>query len=244
MEVEVATIAMDIHTGATLALLHADWQEVLPILIGEVEATAIAAALQGQVPPRPMTHDLLASVVAALGGTLEEVLVHDLRQNIYHGTLFIRTRDGVREVDSRPSDALALAVRTGAKLRVARSLIDGAPDAEFVSVQGERSIVRIRGMTVSSVTDEDRERFSLPPRVQGVVVLHADETAGGVGGRGVARGDLIVEVGSRPTQQASEFLQVVGSLPRSSPVNLQVMRAGEERTVQLRATRAPGRIGD
>jgi uncharacterized protein len=240
MDVEVATVGVDLHTGATLALLHADWREVLPIWIGEVEAGAIADALRGQRPPRPMTHDLLASVLEELGGTLEEVIVHDLQENIYFGTLRIRTSDGLKEVDSRPSDALALAVRTGARVRAARSLVDGAPDAEFLSVHGERSIVRIRGMTVSSVMEEDRERFELPSNPDGLIVLHADEATAS---RGVRRGDLIVEVEGEPMDRPSRFLEVVAGVSRTSRLEVKVIRDGEEREVEVPPRRAPGRIG-
>jgi uncharacterized protein len=240
MEVEVATVGVDLNTGATLALLHSDWEAVLPIWIGEVEAGAIADALRGQRPPRPMTHDLLTSVLGELGGTLEEIVVHDLRENIYYGTLRIRTSAGLLEVDSRPSDALALAVRTGARVLAERSLIEGAPDAEFLSVQGERSIVRLRGMTVSTILSRDRERFSLPSDVQGLVVLHADQA---VGPRGVRRGDVVLEVQGQEIGAPSAFLDAVVGTSPSSSLEIRVLREGEERRVEVPPRRAPGRVG-
>jgi len=240
VEVEVATVGVDLNTGASLALLHADWQEVLPIWIGEVEAGAIADALRGQTPARPMTHDLLSSVLTELGGTLEEIVVHDLRENIYFGTLRIRTPNGMREVDSRPSDALALAVRTGARILAERSLVEGAPDAEFLSVHGERSIVRLRGITVSNIQEEDVERFSLSDEARGIVVLHADDA---VGPRGVRRGDLILEVQGEQTTGPSHFLEVVAGVSASSSLEIRVLRDGRERRVEVPARRGQGRIG-
>lgn len=240
LEVEVATVGVDLNTGAALALLHADWQEVLPIWIGQVEAGAIADALEGRAAVRPMTHDLLASVLEELGGTLEEVIVHDLRENIYIGTLRIRTANGMRDVDSRPSDALALAVRTGARVMAERSLVEGAPDAEFLSVQGERSIVRLRGMTVSTILEQDRERFSLSDDARGLVVLHADRA---VGPRGVRRGDVILAVQGEETRAPSQFLDVVAGTSASSTLEVRVLREGQERRVEVAPRRAPGRVG-
>jgi uncharacterized protein len=234
--VEVATVGVDLHTGANLALLHADWQQVLPIWIGEVEAGAIADALQDRHFARPLTHDLLASVLGELGAALEEVIVHDLRENTYYGTLRIRMADGnLKEVDTRPSDGLALAVRTGARIRAERSLVDGAPDADFLSVQGERSIVRLRGMTVSSLLDEDRMRFSIPPEAQGMVVLHA---ADALGARGVRRGDLILEVQGQEIPGPSRFLDVVSAVSPSNSMEVRVLRDGEELRVEVAPRRA------
>jgi uncharacterized protein len=241
LDVEVATVGVDLNTGASLALLHADWQQVLPIWIGENEAAAIANALENRQFPRPLTHDLLATLLGELGAALEEVIVHDLRENTYFGTLRIRLADGSRkEVDTRPSDGLALAVRTGARIRAERSLVENAPDADFLSVQGERSIVRLRGMTVSSVLEEDRERFSIPSGAEGMVVLHAAEAPAA---RGVRRGDLILEVQGREISGPSRFLDVVASVSPSNSLEVRILRDGEERRVEIAPRRAPGRIG-
>jgi len=96
----------------------------LPIFIGAPEATAIAFALQGMETPRPMTHDLIRDLLDTLGTTVERVVITELRESTYYADIVMR-RDG-RELrlSSRPSDAVAIAVRTGTSLFVADELMD------------------------------------------------------------------------------------------------------------------------
>lgn len=239
VELRVASVAVDLQTGAPLALLHADWEMVLPIWIGENEAGAISDALRGVRFPRPLTHDLLVAVVESLGGELEEVRVTEMRESTYFGILRIRTGTGVVEVDSRPSDALALAVRTGARIQVAQGLVDGAPDAEFISLDGERPVVRVRGITASSPTSGDRGVFTLPAG-PAVMVLHSD---GAVASRGVRRGDLILAVEGEEVDGVRDFLTRVGAVRGDAPLRLRVLREGERREVELPPRRGPGRVG-
>jgi len=242
-EMEVATVGVDLSTGSPLALLHSDWNELLPIWIGDAEAGAIARELQGVVTPRPMTHDLLVSVIADMGGTLEEVRVYEVRESTYIGMLVIRMGEGqdapIREVDSRPSDALALAVRTGARLRVNPDLLEAVPEVNFISTEEDRPIVRMRGVTVSDPSEEYRERFSLPDR-EGVVVLHATQE---IGSRGIEQGDLIVEVEGTRVRGAMEYLEEVRRVTASSHVRVRLIRNGEEREGELLPPRGPGRVG-
>jgi uncharacterized protein len=239
LTMEVATIGMDLHTGAPLALLHAEWERVLPIWIGEVEAQAIARARQGMVVPRPQTHDLFTSVIEAMGGVLEEVRVHDLRDDTFYGALRIRVGNEIREVDSRPSDALALAVRTGATIAVAAHLLETTSDVDFLSAHGERSIVRMRGVTASNPSPGDAQAYGFPEDRAGVFVLHAESA---LATRGVRKGDLILEVRGEPVGSVLDFLETLGRQPPSAGVPIRLIRDGEEIGVELPAPRPPGRV--
>lgn len=97
---------------------------LLPILIGGPEASAIHTALEGIVPPRPLTHDLLAAVLNSLGATLDHVLITEVREHTFFAELHLRTGAGEIVVSSRPSDAIALAVRTESPIFAAESLLD------------------------------------------------------------------------------------------------------------------------
>jgi uncharacterized protein len=104
-------------------LKTADDDKFLPIWIGHAEAAAILMKLQGAAPPRPMTHDLLADVIAELQGEIVKVEVTELRENTYHARITI-VQDGKElEVDSRPSDAIALAVRCEARIYASDDVI-------------------------------------------------------------------------------------------------------------------------
>ncbi len=99
-------------------------QRLLPILIGGAEASAIHYALEGVQPPRPLTHDLFVTVLQTLGGQLDHVLVTEVRDHTFYAELHLTTPAGPKVVSSRPSDAIALAVRCGAPLFASDALLD------------------------------------------------------------------------------------------------------------------------
>jgi bifunctional DNase/RNase len=98
----------------------------LPIWIGPAEADAIAVKLQGVAVQRPLTHDLLNSVIDSLGGVVNSIIVNDLKNDTFFAKVIIDTRGKMMEVDSRPSDALALAVRTGVPIYADEAVMDKA----------------------------------------------------------------------------------------------------------------------
>ncbi|MBP9854770.1 MAG: bifunctional nuclease family protein [Candidatus Omnitrophica bacterium] len=98
-----------------------------PIVIGFLEASSIKMKLSGVEPPRPMTHDLLASTIENLGATLNSLIIDKMQNNTFHAKLELKTKTGKKIlVDSRPSDGIALAVRTGADIFVAEDVIKQA----------------------------------------------------------------------------------------------------------------------
>jgi bifunctional DNase/RNase len=98
----------------------------LPIWIGPAEADAIAVRLQGVTVPRPLTHDLLRSVIDALGATVNSIIVSDLKNDTFYAKVILNVDGGQLEVDSRPSDALALAVRTEVPIYAEETVLDKA----------------------------------------------------------------------------------------------------------------------
>ncbi len=108
----------------TVALVDADKTMMIPILIGGTEATTIAFRLHGQPFPRPLTHDLLDSVLQKFGGTVYKVQVDDLVDGTFIGSVFVVRNGNVIELDARPSDALALAIGHSVPIYVAQTVID------------------------------------------------------------------------------------------------------------------------
>ena len=110
------------NNAYALILKEIDGRRRLPIVIGTFEAQSIALEMEGYVPPRPMTHDLLKSCLDATGHTLEEVHINDLKDGTYYSKLII----GDFEIDARPSDAIAMAVRYDAPIFVDEYILDEA----------------------------------------------------------------------------------------------------------------------
>ncbi len=119
VEVRIYSIATSL-TESIIFLDETEGTRILPIWIGPMEAQAIAIRLSGYPSPRPMTHDLLFSVIKTLGLTLKKVVIDDIVQNTYYASLHIAAPDGggPRTVDARPSDAVALAVRFGCPIYI------------------------------------------------------------------------------------------------------------------------------
>ena len=126
--VDITGIALEATTGAPLVVLReqAEPHRLLPIFIGGPEASAIAIAATGQQTPVPLVHDVMAALVASLDGRVQGVAVDGLRDGTFLATITVDGPGGTRRVGSRPSDALALAVRTGAPVFVSEAVLDEA----------------------------------------------------------------------------------------------------------------------
>ena len=131
VEMELEGIRVEMPANAPLILLreHIEGGRVLPIYIGGPEAQSIAYALENRVPPRPLTHDLLRDVVASLGATVERIVITELREKTFYAELHLLAAGAAVVVSSRPSDAVAIAVRSGAPIFCAESVLDEAGQA-------------------------------------------------------------------------------------------------------------------
>lgn len=120
VQVEILGLSASPSSGGAYALLLKETYGVrrLPIIIGSFEAQSIALELEGIKPPRPLTHDLLKNMIDHLGGTIAEVIIDELRDNTFYAKIKLDVSTLIHEIDARPSDAIALAVRTGTPLFV------------------------------------------------------------------------------------------------------------------------------
>ena len=117
--VEVNSIRLEENTESPIMLLlDPSSQKVLPIWIGTIEAVSIAYAQEGIKHPRPQTHDLLVDVIESLNAKLDEVIISDLKDNTYFAEIVIIDDNGKTSLSCRPSDAIALALRTDTKISV------------------------------------------------------------------------------------------------------------------------------
>lgn len=107
-----------------IELREVDGERVFPILIGFHEAAAIERRLMGQTPPRPLTHDLMDTVLHALGGEIERISIDDLSDHTFYARLHLKQGDQHHEIDCRPSDAVALAAAHDVPIDVAEAVLD------------------------------------------------------------------------------------------------------------------------
>jgi uncharacterized protein len=122
--VDVLGVRVEMPTNQPIVLLRErDGERYLPIWIGAAEATAIAYAQQGVEPPRPLTHDLLKDVIETLGHSVTEIRIVELKDKVFYAVLVI---DGTDEISARPSDAIALALRTQTPIVVAEEVLEEA----------------------------------------------------------------------------------------------------------------------
>ena len=127
LEMVVESVRVQMSTGRHVLLLkEVGAGRILPIWIGPWEASAIAMRLQGVTPERPLTHDLLGSVIATLGARVERIVIVSLADETFHARLMLDTPDAKYEVDARPSDAVALAVRLDVPIYAAADVLDRA----------------------------------------------------------------------------------------------------------------------
>ncbi len=139
VEMSVKGLMVDPVTNMPIVILRdAENQRVLPIWVGPVEANAIALQIENIAPPRPMTHDLLRNLLAELGATLTRVIIADLRENTFYAYLELHRGGEVQLLDARPSDAIALAIRTRAPVFVDTKVLDQARSVDVSSEQADQ----------------------------------------------------------------------------------------------------------
>jgi uncharacterized protein len=141
------------HLRQTVVVLK-DWdsQKILPIWIGAFEAKSIALQLEGTTPPRPLSHDLLMNCIRRANGRITRVVINDLQDSTFYATIDVDTPHGLLHIDSRPSDAIALAVR--AKCPV---FVDGGALEALIDISSQTDALTSPGVSASDMEHETSE---------------------------------------------------------------------------------------
>lgn len=128
IQVDILGLSSTPSSGGAYALLLKESFGVrrLPIIIGSFEAQSIALEIEGIKPPRPLTHDLMKNLVDDLGGTINEIYIDELRDNTFYAKIILEVSTLTNTIDARPSDAIALAVRTGCQIFVSEEVMRAA----------------------------------------------------------------------------------------------------------------------
>jgi bifunctional DNase/RNase len=138
IEMSIKGLMVDPITNMPIIILRdRDGQRVLPIWVGIFEANAIALQMENVSTPRPMTHDLLRNVIEDLKGRVTKIVISDLKDNTFYALVYVETPDDLVAIDARPSDAIALALRTQAPIFVEESVIENAKGIDFGSEKAD-----------------------------------------------------------------------------------------------------------
>jgi len=230
VEVEIATIAMSVSGAPVVLLREPNAREVIPITIGPSEAQAILRAMESVETPRPMTHDLFGDLLSGLDASLERVFVDDLVSNTYLGALEVRV-EGREEpilIDSRPSDSMAIAIRTGASIFVAPSVLAAAEDIRYRGLEDE--VVTAMGITVSELSPDLRQALELPEEREGLLVTGV---RGPASEEGLEPGALLLRINGEPVENPMAFLDQVHETPEGELARLVFWQDGTEREIEV-----------
>ncbi len=146
-------VNLDVITNQPVVILKdLDANYYLPIWIGQFEATSILMEIQDIKPARPLTHDLMRTMLEKMDSVMEKVVINDLKDGTFYAKIYLNNRSVPMEIDARPSDAIALAVRTKAPIFVADSVIN---EASIISEQGEEEEVKRFRSFLSEINPED-----------------------------------------------------------------------------------------
>jgi hypothetical protein len=200
IEMEVKGVRLDaIGHNPIVLLADKEGKKALPIWIGLLEANAIDKELKNITSPRPMTHDLLHSILTQVQVKVKEVKIVELKDQTYYATLFLKMNKGVIEVDARPSDAIILALKSKIPILVAAKILDEQGIAlTKKSAFGERYGIRIQQLTPALAS-----HFNFKSQ-KGVLV--AEILPGSVSeASGMKAGDIITKVNSKEVGSVQEF---------------------------------------
>lgn len=155
VEMRISLVTVDPYLDTPVVVLEErDGKRAVPIWIGQAEALAIVTAVRGIPMARPMTHDLFKEALTSLGATVEAVEIVDLKEGTYFARIRLRSATGTTMLDSRPSDAMALAVRTGAPILVAEEVIVQAASVQIEAGSGVAIAGDVSPDLLATLTDE------------------------------------------------------------------------------------------
>ena len=239
--VELSTVGLDGRTGTPIVVLREPVSgAVLPIWVGVMEAQAIALALHGVVTPRPMTHDLMASLIAELRAESTSGRHRSSQQHVFrNGQAEGRGRTENPRRRQQAQRRARAGGRTGAPIRVAKKILAIAPAFDFVAPDGPNQVVQAMGMTVVLATASLRKQFKLGD-LPGIVVTSA---YGAARDKGVRRGDLITNINGKGVEEPADLFDAVRATKPRAPVRVTYWRNGETRTIELPADLPPANPG-
>ncbi len=228
-EAKVKTLMVDPASQSPVVVLETVTdKKLLPIWIDVPEARAIALELENVKLPRPLTHDLIRSLLQTLGATLQRVTITDLRNNTYFAVLTLTSRGQELQVDSRPSDAIAIALRMKAPIFATAQVLAKSKPLPPQPARAEQTQKRL-GIQVQDLT-ADLAALLESQQQKGVVVNDVGVASNAMKA-GVQRGDIITKANDQVIQSTADLDAVLQKLKPTSQLKLEVTRKGKPMTI-------------
>jgi bifunctional DNase/RNase len=231
IEVRVRGVTVDPQAGSPIVLLEeVQGERLMPIWVGIFEARAIAMEMEKVVPPRPMTHDLMKNLLDGMKAQVANIVITELKDNTFFARIALSTGGTGLQVDARPSDAIALALRVNAPIFVAKAVFDSSPAIELHD-RGPTPVTVLKryGVTLQNLTTPLAEHFHLPT-AEGVLVSDV-EIGSGAERDGLRRGDVIVEANQT---KVANLQALEATFSRGGDIALQVLRQDKRLRIMLR----------
>ncbi|OGF97911.1 MAG: hypothetical protein A2Z06_03850 [Candidatus Glassbacteria bacterium RBG_16_58_8] len=232
LEVDVRGVAIDPSTNSPVVILVGkEHRKAVPIFIGAGEAGAIARELEDVETVRPMTHDLMMNIIEGVDARVERAIITDLKENIFFAQIILKVGRSKKTIDSRPSDAIALALRAGAPIFVSADVMEASSSGDLTGWMVEESLSKRFGFQVQNISGELIEAMELEDE-EGVLV--SDVRDGGPADReGLHRGDVILRLQGSRVADVEDFNHLLIDLPEGEDIRIVVAGPGGERDVSL-----------
>lgn len=219
--VRVRGITVDPQGASPVVLLEAlQGERVMPIWVGVFEARAIAMEMEKVVPPRPLTHDLIKNILVGMKAQVTNVVITDLHDNTFYAQIAVAAGGTTIDIDARPSDAIAVALRVNAPIFVARAVFDSSPALDLRD-DGPTPVTVLKryGLTLQNVTTPLASYFRLTTP-EGVLVSDV-EVGSGAERDGLRRGDVIVQANH---SKITDVQTLDSTLIQGGDIMLQIVR--------------------
>ncbi len=230
IEVEVRGVGVDPSTNVPVLFLQDKGaRRGLPVWIGPNEASVIRMELEHIEPVRPLTHDLLVSILEELDATVERIIVEDLKDTTYIASLVIRAGGRKLVIDCRPSDAVAVALKCKAPLFVSRHLLEKGLFVQLDDRDLDRQVEQRYGVVLQDISPSIARYFDV--RDAGGVIVTEVKEGSPAQAAGLLRGDIIRSVDGTAVSSSADLRALLSERSGLEPIELEVFRTG--RTYRL-----------
>jgi bifunctional DNase/RNase len=225
VETTIKTLMLDPNTRSPIVVLETVTdKKLLPIWIDVPEARAIALELDHVTTPRPLTHDLIRNIIQGLGATLQRVTITDLRSNTYFAVLFLGFKGQDLQIDARPSDAIAIALRMKAPIYASTQVLAKSKALPPLNAPA-KELQKRAGIQAQDLTAEVAALLDIPAQ-RGVLVVDVANGSAAMNA-GIQRGDVITKADDQTVQSVQELEMLVQSRKRETRIKLEVIKKGK-----------------